>query len=269
MTTFYHYTSPQALAGITGTRSLWFTQASCVNDPNEFFYGVERLRTLIDEIIGTSRAAASPPLLSGQPALLAEIRGEIGNELHHPEDRAPFIFSLCESGDDPVLWRCYCPPEGGIAVGFDIDRLRASLPPEAVVEPCLYSNEDQSARLRHDLLRLTAQVAQERNEDAWQAAGGLLSQFILRILPFLKNPHFEHERETRIALPFQRTPGESLLRGDRGWLRVYRPVQVDLTSIVELRVGPGRHSPENFRTLNRLVPELRGRVKQSSFQIRA
>ncbi len=257
----YHYTSAEALGQILHTEKLRFTRADCVNDPNEWIAGVQFVK---DAFASLARRRSRLGLEQQHKLILYEMVGETRFGMAHVFDVPPYIFSLCEDGDNPILWRLYTMPLGGVAIGFDKARLLGSVGPWAQLDACKYHTAKQATRRieEHMLTRVKESVA--ANKTAIGAPAQQILTELLAQIPFIKDRSFKDENEHRIVT--RNFSGEQFIRADGGWVRIFTELKIDRKDIREVVVGPGRYHQENFNALK----SVRGlKVIQSKFQVRS
>jgi Protein of unknown function (DUF2971) len=96
----YHYCSATTAEQITRSGKLWFSDITKMNDPNEYKYGFERLKS--SNLVNSS--------------VLDQI--QMGQQFQI------FSASFSTESDCLTLWRCYGDNGKGVAIGFDRDELQ-------------------------------------------------------------------------------------------------------------------------------------------------
>ena len=217
----YHYTSAAGLLGLVGSRCLWASEATSLNDLAEVRHGWEVVKAWL---------AKQPS--SEAADLLTEMAENPLEEKHEV-----FVLSASTAGDDANQWRLYGQSGNGYAVGLDAGVALAAISdaPEAsptitsasgrrtinlgwllgesaTVSPwyhVLYS-EDQAAAALQELLEATARELPtlEAAADAEEFAelrdvlNGKALEALGTIAHLLKGPGFSGEREVRVVVTF-------------------------------------------------------------------
>ncbi len=184
----YHYTDLEGLFGILRSRTIYATSIHCLNDSEEFRYGLARL-------VGAAEAVF--PTGSPLEAVARQIRASC-------DDRnlsSLFVASLSAHHDQLSQWRAYT-PKGGYSVGFDGRALaRSARRFRFSLRPCIYDPREQEGLFRALLGRL---------KDSYERDGyGLLEarpafavdafSRSLRLLQLVKHPSFAEEAEWRLV----------------------------------------------------------------------
>jgi hypothetical protein len=113
----FHYTSPEGLIGIIGSRSLWASDMLCLNDSSEATYA----HGLIQGALDMDNGRLLPP----------KHRSEFEEGLRSAfRMYSPFVTCFCENGDLLSQWRGY----GGAGEGFALGFRRSWLASSAVLD---------------------------------------------------------------------------------------------------------------------------------------
>jgi hypothetical protein len=102
----WHYTPYGTLLEILGSKSLWATHISCVNDASEVRHLFD---LLFKQLHGTKVDHQSSPLFDYLKSLGSK---------DYAVSSEWFVASFCTECDDLNLWRAYAGADGGVAVGF-------------------------------------------------------------------------------------------------------------------------------------------------------
>jgi hypothetical protein len=107
----YHYTNINAFKSILESRKIRATRYDQMNDDTELQIGAERLLEAVERYDGNDECREYKEFL------IAAIRAyrEGGLDV--------YVLSLSEEADSLYQWRAYA-PNGGIAIGFDLPKLR-------------------------------------------------------------------------------------------------------------------------------------------------
>ena len=189
----WHYTSVDVLEHFL-RGEIAFAHYRFMNDDLEFSYGRQLLKGIFDEL--------------KDEGFKEFVEGKIVDELLSDL----YLFCLSRDGDNLYQWRSYT-PHGGIAVGFDRQKLHSSLhdgfskgewtPYVAKVSGMLLS-----CRYRKDIAGRIIRKLNQRPTKC-KCNGGtislcdgtfLLVEKVLKILLAQKNPSFKEEQEERIVL---------------------------------------------------------------------
>jgi hypothetical protein len=241
-TPLFHYTDANGLLGILECQRLRATDARYLNDPVELEYGRELFREVLrryqihEEVV----AAASLGIVRGQA----------------------YLACFSEKGDLLSQWRAYANDGLGYSIGFHSD---ASWAHDATSRPLLlpveYDKRKQLALLESIIQPLVDKL---RN---WDAASGALPPETTRlraiidpVLPMLKNPGFEEEREWRLVVPFDEmySVAPDSFRASRFGISPFIELQTTnrLLPLAEIYMGP---RVERDRGIVALVELLRAR----------
>jgi hypothetical protein len=124
----YHYTSADGLLGAPGSRRLWASQATSLNDRAEVEQGWRLIIEIIDELLGEEPGDSNLELLRSWAKL--------------PIDQPGHVTVLCASlrGDDANQWRLYGGGSRGFAIELDPQTALSAVvaeepPPRASPEP--------------------------------------------------------------------------------------------------------------------------------------
>lgn len=116
---FYHYTSIAAAENIIADNAIWLTHYKDLSDNLEIVRGMK----LVQNIYASKFV---------NDAFLKNIFSK-GNA-YAPEDY--YIFCLCPTADNDLLWNEYADNEEGVAIGFDAQSLLALINYNVTQKPC-------------------------------------------------------------------------------------------------------------------------------------
>lgn len=104
----YHYTNATGLKGILESKKIWFTDFRHLNDPSEFFHGIE----IICETISLINESASAEVQRCFGLLLHLLNSDISSSLDF------YIASFSQRRNDLGQWRSYADNGRGYNLGF-------------------------------------------------------------------------------------------------------------------------------------------------------
>jgi len=187
----WHYTSWESYLGILEQRALFASDLRYLNDTREYMHGLELLNALQEKLVQSASQL--------EASFLFNLRSAVSS------GPPVFVFSLSELGDDLDQWRAYCPPQGGVAIGFETGRLQMHAEPQGFrLLQCIYDRATQEARLlallQEALDAFRVHLAQGLNpQRAGFLCGERFSQQFVELASSLKDPAFAGEREWRLV----------------------------------------------------------------------
>jgi len=273
MDPLYHYTSLNGVLGILGSRSLWASHVSYLNDASEFFHGISFAKDIAaslfmeDDYLAAFGWAARHALESISPTDL-------------------YVTSFSEKGDLLSQWRGYCPAGAGICLGFDFGHLKDFCQDRGYrLEKCIYTHNKQFlqvkslvikslerfpklhlSRAEFDLLSPKEQVEAElayryqtseggANQPEADAAVGQLCAEIGELAPLFKNEGFHEEAEWRILA--KGSSEEIKFRSGPTYLVPY--IELDILSsgahsaLKEVIIGPNPNQERCAESVEKLL----------------
>ncbi|MCA1326397.1 DUF2971 domain-containing protein [Herbaspirillum sp. alder98] len=216
MDTLYHYTSLNGITGILGSRSIWATHTSFLNDSSEFFHGLSFAKRIASQIFMEDDylAAFGWAVRDGLQAVLAD---------------SLYVASFSAGGDVLSQWRGYCPVGAGVCLGFAVPQVQNFCDGKGYrLEKCIYEHEQQFHRVNslvekcfdmfpkpsitraeYDSLDSKSQVDAHFNyqqmtsegpgkQQAIEAVTWLCAE-VAELVPLFKNEGFHEESEWRIV----------------------------------------------------------------------
>jgi hypothetical protein len=226
----FHYTSPEGLIGIIGSRSLWASDMLCLNDSSEATYA----HGLIQDALDMDNGRLLPPKHRSQfeEGLRSAFR-------MYP----PFVTCFCENGDLLSQWRGY----GGAGEGFALGFRRSWLTSSAVLDDakfCLVKViycPNQQKRLITEFIESSGSISttyQFSDDDAERWFWGITANAIAHLVVAIKDPVFEQENEWRL-INTTIIPGENYRYRVSGHRIVpYVKIPVDADAVTSLVRGP-------------------------------
>lgn len=279
----WHYTPYETLLKILGSKSLWATHVSCVNDASE-------VRHLFDLLFEQLHGREVDPQLS---PLFDYLKGLGGKD--YADSSEWFVTSFCTECDDLNLWRAYAGADGGVAVGFESrevvgrawkDELRGGHQgfPETYVLPVAYCAAKKK-ELVQKLLAATERLfkadldGQDHRtwpEEFWAA----WQDQIAAVAPLVKDEAFQSEKEWRLITKLHASRQSSLkFLARRTTITRHLPLELRpiadadpaMLPIVKIKIGPGGHqtlTKANVEELLRLKGYIGVRVTCSKIPFR-
>jgi hypothetical protein len=221
--TAWHYTSVQGCFGIVANHELWATSASMLNDVGEMFYGVERVRTFVENWMPRSDAD------SRAEQLLRSCVTDLDRTLL---ENPIFVLSASKSPDLLNQWANYG-ESSGCALGFDASgtlihegmvgdfSAPSALPLWLEVLYDVRAQDEYIGTIFDDLVAPTGLLTQAIVHDADPML--LAKQNLSMLIASLKHPGFQAENEVRFIT----------VRGQGSKVR-YRPTSRGVVPFVKL-----------------------------------
>jgi hypothetical protein len=199
-----HFTDAAGLMGIIGSKKLWATRASCMNDASELTYGRSIGRSIVEDRL---RANPVSRLVATWKTALAHFDAvpDIPSGLRVYFDA--FVTSFCVHADKSVHWLHYGRGGHGYALGFDSATFEVK---GWSLVPVIYDRSSQERILAgvFDKIQETAvtladtfkpnQAVAEKIEST---AGHLLVDLTALLAPCFKDRSFDAEEEWRLFWP--------------------------------------------------------------------
>ena len=208
----HHYTSATGLMGIITNRCIWASSIYYLNDSRELSYAQDLFRQVASDLLDSADKT--------EPEISAKWRDGLDPILAKRSlDRVyPFVLSLTAQGDLLSQWRAYAAAPGSFAIGFHTKALMSVLPTGFVLRPCVYSEEQQRARLQSLLLGTKPKSGQTKNfHVGWVR---LSMAFTQELAAVFKHPSFFQEEEWRCISPW--------FGGKYGWAEDVEPPKLEV-----------------------------------------
>lgn len=195
----FHYTSLDGLLGIVKHHCLWATHIAHLNDSSELDYAVDLLKRKVSNVLREH----DPSI--GDRECLEQLQQWLTDRW--PQNNLLFTCSFSEAGNLLSQWRAYCPPTGGVSLGFRPDELIscADLQGYQLVR-CVYDRDVQQslvdAWLKHVMATKDDQgqpLTQAHPTQSLYAHFRAHEEQFLQIATRIKNPAFAEEREWRLV----------------------------------------------------------------------
>jgi hypothetical protein len=280
----YHYTDFAALKSMYEKGEIWATNSQYLNDISEMQLGPKAIMGVVVRPmipIGSELSQMQSLGLSGltteeKNAALRDIVETIGPYLqrakgfsverfkelveacqHAMKDTTCFVFSLSKEPDQLSQWRAYA--NDGVCIGFSAkalcENLRSAAALRARMRSVRYYDEkatvEEHAKLE-DYARPIIDWAGERRGELIAAGEDeatrkvIIGQELMTRLAFVKDFHFEEEREVRIAV--QGNPDHFTTPHRYG---IVPQMKLPITSdaIKKVIVGPAAHAELRVQSL--------------------
>jgi Protein of unknown function (DUF2971) len=258
-TELFHYCGVDGFHGIVTKSKLWLSDILTLNDASEMLYA----RTIVDEVL---RSQHSPPLW------LPKGMTSESEFLDGTSSWRMYVSCFCAEGDLLSQWRGYGARGGGIAIGFDLLRLKNHCLATGITNPfpMIYDKEEQRRPVLN-LVRRACEIAAKRDlkADEWP---DFTEEFIFRLttyMPQMKNPAFSEESEWRLL---KISPDETpKFRPARGIIVPYLELPIPSDVLKSVTLGPAIEPKFGLRP-TKLFLESHGmrhvQVRQSQVPLR-
>jgi hypothetical protein len=188
----YHYTSREAYLGILSSGAVWATAIQYLGDSREYQMGLDLIRREIG-----ARVIQDPTL---QELLLQIVDG---SGWSYPR---AFVASFSALRDDLSQWRAYGGGSGGIALGFECQRLVQQVNISAgVLVPVHYASPHAPAGTVPLVAELCTELVDkarlaQHSPEAVQALRARIDLSVQFVCSILKDVAFAAEREWRAII---------------------------------------------------------------------
>lgn len=274
----HHYTDAAGVLGIVQRNKMWCTDIRYLNDAQEFVFAQGLYAEALDPEFGLD-----PTVLDVASNAIDMLHKPLETEGLPLSMTQSFVASFSVHDDDLSQWRGYSGTAARFSIGFKRRELERHLAAKKFeFGPVVYSAGEAKRRLAADFNRVAAPFREKHldqsNPMKWTEArhiykpfvGSLNVEVLLRAAPFCKDPSFEKEGEWRIV--YQR--GTSVdpdsfplsFRVGRSLIIPYIELDIPMSVIAQIRVGPGPRLVESLDSLRQLVPNVR--VEPSSIPYR-
>lgn len=229
----YHYTTLQGCLGILESKSLWASDARCLNDELELVYGID---LICDELLTKAMDGINRQTLEM----------EARNIRSYP--RSVYIASFSTDGDQLGQWRAYG-GNGGVNIGLRFGKLASKTRSVfSILAPVIYDVERQrtlvGALIAEFIERYRSQSIGHGSERKESIGVNFVVNAML-LAAFLKHPKFAEEREWRLAVNFAEY-SKVKFRASDSMIIPYWPVELDFAmdhcADLCITVGPMPHA---------------------------
>jgi hypothetical protein len=247
----YHYTSQDVLLKIVKSGMLWATDILYMNDSDEFTYA-----TKIAEEVAEFYTPDQRKLLKG-------VFQELSEGMPWVREFSVYVVSFSAQGDLLSQWRAYCPPYGGVSLGFcavDLANVAQEHPHNFAFEQCIYDDTEQRRRIQS----LFDKTVTDPNINTAQSF--CRGEFI-KLAPLFKHPSFSEEQEWRLVSSLVALEDSRVqYRAGTSMLTPYIEVPMELAGVLSLDhvfLGPTPHRNLTYLSTLRLLHRTRkeGRLK--------
>lgn len=266
----FHYTSSDSLLAIINSQCMLATERSCLNDPQEFQWGLDAFQ----EHLNSERSKRFPADVIEQARIALAEKAQ--------DDLRLFVLSLSANPDLLSQWRAYATEGTGFAVGLDGGVLRdragfgeyvlRNIDPNRLPKDCVFSYHllpvVYERHLQQEMLDGFLDAAsvfwksKDRHDQASQKVFRLLFQHRANeLLISLKNPGYKEEREWRMVATVHKNSETIQYRNGRFGITPY--VRFNLSRrddlpefrlpITTLWAGPNSPAKRNARGINMLL----------------
>lgn len=197
----WHYTNLEALRGILIGKQLRFSNIRFLNDPEEIIYGQRLGREVLERLTATGDRNTR------------QFREDYQRFEENEQSYEPYVFSLCEEGNDLYLWRTYGREGEGVAIGFDLPSLRAEIeridqgigfPPWVYISRVLYNCDRQTDLLKmifdFGLKSYLQNGLADKDDEAKEGFFRVFLQSVSYLFSLIKSDSYKGEREIRAVL---------------------------------------------------------------------
>ncbi len=264
--TLYHYTTADGLLGILQEKALWATKIQYLNDASEFTEPIQVAENLLRRL---ARQSEEPGVRYAEAK--REVYRRIREDLREWSSVNICVASFCAKGDLLSQWRGYGLPGAAYSIGFDAAKLaQTTVGNRFRLQHCTYFEPDD---YRSEVQTFIQQVIEEFGQDSPKPV-----QFIDRFMTMaakLKLKCFAEEDEWRIVSdqPLRFDDSRFGFRTGNSMVIPYYAVPLDLSSVVEIVVGPCAHQDLAVGAVHGLtnkyeLTNARARVKTSQIPYR-
>ena len=263
----YHYTSLDGLLGIVKYKRLWATHVAYLNDSTELDYAVRLLRSHINNVLLEHEQA------DDDRDCLSQLHQWLSDSW--VQNNLLFTCSFSEAGNLLSQWRAYCPPAGGVSLGFQPDQLLASADLQGYqLTKCVYDRELQQT-LVEDWLRSVLSTKNDKQQSlqqappsqSWYSHFRSFEERFLNIAARMKDPAFSEEREWRLISKSSKNLLEPGLRFRAGKSRLIPYIefsapldQNERLSLRKVYVGPAQDHNLSFQSISMFLTNSGARI---------
>lgn len=209
----FHYTNPDSFIKIIEEGKLWATDASKMNDPNEYDLGIEKILEALDKPFQVESGELSMGDSSLFNQMLESACKAFKQLLAHRQRSNSFICSFSKDGGDSLSqWRSYAANGEGFSIGFCEDALIKKINTKNSNDPLklicddwfmqdvTYSNMDFKEKIESTISQLsTHQDSSVGSEYIKSLVEVRLSAKLEALAYFLKHEFYSEENEVRVV----------------------------------------------------------------------
>ena len=231
----YHYTTQDGLIGILKENALWATKIHYMNDASEL---IEPLR-IANAQLTTFASQLDAEGAKGKKLIKKEITLRILDDIRVWEHTNICVASFCTKGDLLSQWRGYGIPGSAYSIGFDRENLVKTIGSHPFeLRRCQYYDPSAYQQKIHQfILEIINEAIKENN-----IPQDFIGKF-LNMAATMKFDCFQEEREWRFVSwkPLNFTDERFNFKTSKSMIIPYYSLPLDLSSIVEIIVGPCQH----------------------------
>jgi len=221
----YHYTTQDGLLGILTEGSLWATKIHYMNDASELVLPFQIASSILKDLVKQEDAETK------REEIL-----DILDDINLSGEVNICVVSFCTYGDLLSQWRGYGFPSSAYSIGFDTRRILENIEsqPFQLLHCRYYDKEEYHKKINEFIVEFLKISKEERR--------GFIGSFI-EMAATMKLNCFEEEDEWRIVSsePISSSENGYNFRIRKSVIIPYFALPVDLSSIVEIVIGPCRH----------------------------
>ena len=222
----YHYTTLEGLLGILIQKALWATKIQYLNDASELTKPLEIAETMLLNINSLSVERKKEVSESGI------------KQINLWRDVNLCVASFCEEGDLLSQWRGYGSFGSAFSIGFKTEKIEDAISRNGFeLLQCKYFDETGYIEAVHHSIGIAAKelISSKKNPD-------FMGVFI-KTCSGIKLRCFQEEKEWRIisSQPIQYDNPNLMFRRGKSMIIPYYALPLDLSSIVEIVIGPCQH----------------------------
>ena len=261
MSLIYHYTTIDGFMGIFSkctkenpNVTMRATHSMYLNDPSEYKLGREICKKILLEVEAEleipEHKRLSKAIYSPERVQHREFADYIFSTIPDTLDWGmPYLFSLSKNKDCLPMWTTYAKNGQGLALGFDMDKLRIEHT-NLKIENCCYDVvTDTNFMIRRNKIKERCRSLYENRKDDEDNENDVLIEFkygmwysIFRDeLLYIKHHGYDYEREVRcVAVKDKRNDSEDviLFRNSSNMIIPYVERHIDVNCLKRIVIGP-------------------------------
>lgn len=236
----YHYTSLEVLKCIFENYSkdnpyltFWATNCTFMNDPREISEGIELVKNVLDDNL--------PPIHRDKAKIVLETSTEELKDFlitgtGSGKSNVPYAVSLSGNGDNLNMWRMYGDSGKGVALGFDLTKLRVN---DADLIKCIYTQDNEILKYKDDIINEFIHLYDALGEPphflSLEAYAEIMSLYpICRYVSKVKNHCYKYEDEYRLITDSKNPE----FRVAKGVMRPYVKLEIPANALQCIVIGP-------------------------------
>ena len=218
----FHYTSSHGMQGILRERTLWLSDVTSFNDPDEIKYGARLVVDVLRQLEKQHDHQTSRDFLDGVRVYIEDFGRKTSHEF--------FVTCFCENGNLLSQWRGYADQARGYSLGFNFSATtRLSGDKEIFLRRVIYCKARQQNLVKgyiESACEAVRHCAPNHSELGSICLGA--AQAIFDMMLCFKHEAFAQEKEWRLFRPTLKAhePSGVRFRDSAGLLVAYRPMIV-------------------------------------------